>query len=154
MKKYLSIVLIFIAGQAFCQKFIDPAICSYVKEFNKEVEVRGFQISKNITCIKFPNHYEDSVFRFDHYNPSWSGVVVENINNKEKGVFFNAKVWYMSDETGKEMMVFHELFHAYFNIPHSDNEVIMKACPTNAECIYYKNHKKEILDKIFKSIHG
>jgi hypothetical protein len=155
MKKFIIIIL-FLGFKilVYCQQ-VEPVINQYVQRFKQECIKRGFTpVNCKIKCIKFPNHYEDSVFRFDYFKPGkeWGGVVVENIKNGDIGIFLNPRLWYMSDTIGREMMIFHELFHAYFNLPHTDDEILMKAVTTDTECNYYKNHRIQILNDIFKLI--
>jgi hypothetical protein len=75
-----------------------------------------------------------------------------NKRTNETFVFINPTIFYYSDETGREMLVFHELFHAYFKVPHSDDEVIMKINISDAEAKHYLLNRKQTLDTLFNKI--
>jgi len=85
------------------------------------------------------------------FGPDWVGVALTNNQTGEKYVFINPSQWYMSDRTGKEIIVYHELFHAYFGLPHTNSE-ILKPSPTDADAVYYLHNRKAVLDKVFSSL--
>lgn len=150
--------ILFIVSFAYCVSGfsqIDPAIAPYFERFKKECTDRKVVLKqKNIVAMNFPNRYEDSIFQFDKMKPmeNWAGVAVTKKETGEIWVFFNPKPWYMSDDVGRELFVFHELFHAYFSFPHIENEPLSMAISSDSAALYYYKHRKEVLDRMFEYI--
>lgn len=147
--KYILIILLLLSGKLYGQ--IDPAIAPYVDRFKKECKCRGIVLNKEITVIKFPSFKEDSILQFNKVNPSWAGVTVSDNKGNARMIFFNPVYWYYYDDVTKEMNVFHELFHAHFNFPHIQDDLLcgrMSMININA----YRSNRKTILDRIFTYI--
>jgi len=136
---------------------VEDQLKPYVESFNNECQMRGYdpvQLSVSIKCVKFPGSLDNQQFKFNTqqpFGPDWVGVALTNNQTGEKYVFINPSQWYMSDRTGKEIIVYHELFHAYFGLPHSDNE-ILKPSPTDADAAYYLKNRNAVLDKVFEQV--
>lgn len=135
--------------------FVEPALKKYVESFDKECSKRGLSPNTNlIKCVKFPGGADNDMYKFNEQQPygaDWAGVALTNRNTGAKYVFLNPQTFYMSDETGREMLVYHELFHAFFNAPHLDNE-LLKAKLSDADAVYYLKNRKAVLDKIFLNV--
>ena len=134
---------------------VEPALKKYVVSFNKECKGRGLKPNTElIKCVKFPGETDNDMFKFNEQQPygdEWAGVALTNKNTGAKYVFLNPQTFYMSDETGREMLVYHELFHAFFNTPHQDNE-LLKPTLSDADALYYLNNRKAVLDKVFSNV--
>jgi hypothetical protein len=163
--KYILLILLLLPSSLYSQQSlkqgillstdkpvtqIDPALKPYVDRFEYECKIRGVVLNRNIKCVKFPSFKEDSIMRIKDEKPQWIGVNITD-NNGNSYVFLNPTFWYYYDDDTRELNVFHELFHAYFNMPHIPDAIMCgKLSITNVN--EYKKNRKEILDRMFKYI--
>ncbi len=131
----------------------DPILSGYVESFQYEARIRGINHFNFLKCVKFPTYTEDSVFEISKQKPAgWDGVAIF-YESGDILVFINRIAFDNSDEFGKEMIVYHELFHAYFNYPHVPGCLMMKEEKiTSADAAFYRNNKKKVLDQVFNRI--
>jgi hypothetical protein len=147
------IVLIILTISCICKaQTIDPAISCYYNSFLKECEKHKVRPeASKLIAIKFPNQAEWNQLKFDKVAPNgrWGGVaVIDSLNDII--VFFHPTFWYSSDSTGREMIAFHEFFHACFRLQHISNNLLMKRCAaSNEDARYYRIHKDAILNEVF-----
>lgn len=133
---------------------IDPVLASYVQGFEHEARIRGFNHFPYLQCVKFPTQAEDSVFEISKQRPNggWDGVAIF-YESGEILVFINQSAFTKSCATGKEMIVYHELLHAYFKYPHVVGCPLMREGNiTSEEAAYYRDNKKKVLDQVFNKI--
>lgn len=132
---------------------IDPILSGYVQGFEHEARSRGFNNFPHVECVKFPTQYEDSVLEISKQKPGgWDGVAIF-YGSGEILVFISRKAFELSDDTGKEMIVYHELFHAYFRYPHVTGcQLMREGNITSEEAAYYRDNKKKVLDQVFNKI--
>ena len=140
-------LMLFAIAQA--QK-IAPELREYVYRFSNEVSSRGILFTANIKAIKFPDSADYQLHQFNMRNPNWAGVAVRNNYTNQYIVYLNRQSFDKSDETGKEMLVFHELIHAYFSMLHFKGNCLMHELNlTNSDALYYKENRKQVLDEVF-----
>lgn len=134
--------------------FIDPALQKYVNNFCLEAGKRNIQIKNSkIIDIKFPSFLEDSILKISKQKPDWSGLCLTNINDSSKFIFINATQFYYFDTVFRELLIFHELFHACFNLEHCELEnSIMNEITSKTETKNYLKHRDQILDSLFYGI--
>lgn len=137
---------------------IDPGLLHHFNQFKVEAEKRGVPLNlvpgKMVMCLKFSTSETDSIFWINKVRPnmSYNGATVFLHGTQDPYIFINPKAYLVSDETGREITVFHELFHAYFDADHDPNDCIMKPDISNSDALYYKLNREKVLDSIFKKI--
>lgn len=151
--KSLSILGAIIIQCNLSAQVIDPVLLKYVQSFELEAREQGFQNFPRLQCVKFPTHAEDSVFEISKQKPAgWDGVAIF-YESGEILVFINRQAFDRSDDIGKEMIVYHELLHAYFKYPHVIGCPLMREDKiTGADAAYYRGNKKKVLNLIFSKI--
>lgn len=155
MKILINILLCIICLSAQGQD-IDISLNPFYAQFKQDCAQYGIELdTSNLKALKFPNYLEDSIFAFDkvsNVGDKWAGVTIKNIATNERYIFINPRIWYLNAELLKEIIIYHEFFHCFFDLPHYQDNIIMKSFHTNSDIIIYKAHKDKIINELFKRI--
>ncbi len=122
-------------------KKIEPSLSQHVSSLNHEARIRGIDINlygkisieyaENIKCDGL-----DNVRGCAHSN---GDIYIDYMYNN------------IAPDLWTEMIVYHEIGHAYFGLDHEEGNSLMnpKFLFSKEDKSYYKEHRKEILDKYF-----
>jgi len=117
-------------------KEIDKDIYPFYETFIEEGLSRGQDFSKRDVFIRFSNDIEGigrSYNRYDHVSD----------------VLINENKWYKNSDVFKEVLIMHELGHAFLGRSHEND--CYSVMIENEVCKYsnYMEHREEMLDELF-----